>query len=433
MRNGERGQATIMMALFMGLVMMGFLGFALDVGYFFQQKRQAQVAADAAAVAAAEEYSNPSTAANAQNAANAIAALNGFDPNATTNPATVTLSLPGSGNYATTSPGAASGWVQATVTKPVPAFFLRAFNGTRTMNIMASAIAGEGETSPTCVCLEGSTGQDLNINNGSLATGSACGIVANSNSSNAVAVSGGSTLSTLSLGTVSSTWNNSTNYASNVNNGGSISSNTDVVTGLPSPACSPPMPTVPPYSSCSGDPSGSYQGGASFNVGPGSGAGTTTNGNTVCYNSMTVGSNGQTVTINPGIYVINGGQLHFESGTQLGGSGVFFYLANGASLVIDNGAHPNLSAATSGTYQNILLYQPSTDTNALNFQGGSGTNLNGGVYAPGAPVTIGNGSGSTFSMFLVASTLTITGGATLNAPSNSSLGAMDISSASLRQ
>jgi hypothetical protein len=148
---------------------------------------------------------------------------------------------------------------------------------------------------------------------------------------------------------------------------------------------------------------------------------------------MTVGSNGQTVTINPGIYVINGGQLHFESGTQLGGSGVFFYLANGASLVIDNGAHPNLSAATSGTYQNILLYQPSTDTNALNFQGGSGTNLNGGVYAPGAPVTIGNGSGSTFSMFLVASTLTITGGATLNAPSNSSLGAMDISSASLRQ
>ena len=51
----ERGQATTFMALFMGLIMLGFIAFALDVGYLFQKKRMAQAAADAAAIAAAEE------------------------------------------------------------------------------------------------------------------------------------------------------------------------------------------------------------------------------------------------------------------------------------------------------------------------------------------------------------------------------------------
>ena len=47
----ESGQATTIMALFMGLVMLGFIALALDVGYLFRAKRIAQAAADAAAVA----------------------------------------------------------------------------------------------------------------------------------------------------------------------------------------------------------------------------------------------------------------------------------------------------------------------------------------------------------------------------------------------
>ena len=42
----ERGQATTFMALFMGLIMLGFIAFALDVGYLFQKKRMAQAAAE---------------------------------------------------------------------------------------------------------------------------------------------------------------------------------------------------------------------------------------------------------------------------------------------------------------------------------------------------------------------------------------------------
>jgi len=423
MRNGERGQATIMMAIFMGLVMMGFLGFALDVGYFFQQKRQAQVAADAAAIAAAEEYS-AGNSTNAQGAANAISALNGFDPNASTNAASVVLAQPTGGNYSTSSGGSPSAWVQATVSRPVPTFFLGAFNGQRTMSVLASAIAGEGETSPTCICLEGSTGQDLNMSNNAKLNASGCGVTVNSSSSNAVGVVGSAVLNALSLGTVSSSWNNS----SNINNNGSISSSTDIVLGISS-GCNPTLPTAPTWSSCtSSDPASTYQGGASFSVGPASST------STICYSGgLTIGSNGQTVTLNPGYYVINGGTLHFESGTQLGGSGVFFYLTNGATMTVDNGANPKISAPTSGTYQNVLLYQVAADTNTLNFQGGSSTSMSGIVYAPGANVTAANGSSSSYSMSVVAQSLTLAGGATVAATSTANLGTMNISSATLRQ
>lgn len=428
MRNGERGQATIMMAIFMGLVMMGFLGFALDVGYFFQQKRQAQVAADAAAVAAAEEYS-AGDSTNVQSAANQIAALNGFDPNAAKNPATVTISQPASGNYSSSSSGTPS-WVQATVSKPVPTFFLAAFNGRSTMSVLASAVAGYGESSPTCICLEGSTGQDLNMSNNSKLSASGCGVTVNSSSNNAVGIVGSATLSAISLGTISSTWDNS----NNVNNNGKITSSTDVVLGISS-GCSPPLPTVPTYGTCSADPLSSVtNGGSTYTVGPGSSYGTTTNsGSTVCYNALTIGANGDTVTLNPGIYVISGGSLHFESGTQKGGNGVFFYLVNGASLTIDNGANPTLSAPTSGTYQNTLLYQPSSNTTTVNFQGGSTTNINGIIYAPGANVTVGNGSSSTLNLGIVAQSLTLNGGCNLTSTNAPDMGAMATSSPSLRQ
>ncbi|SEG17575.1 Putative Flp pilus-assembly TadE/G-like [Bryocella elongata] len=426
-RNGERGQATIMMAIFMGLVMMGFLGFALDVGYFFQQKRQAQVAADAAAVAAAEEYSS-NNSSNAQSAANAIAALNGFSTTATTNPATVTITQPASGDYSSASTGTPS-WVQATVSKPVPTFFLAAFNGQGTMNILASAMAGYNETSPTCICLEGGTGQDLNMSNNSKLTATGCGVTVNSSSNNAVGIVGSATLSALSLGTISTTWDNS----NNVNNNGKISSSTSVVLGISS-GCSPALPAAPTYGTCSADPLSSVQnGGSTYTVGPGSSYGTTTSGGTtVCYNALTVGANGDTVTLNPGVYVINGGSLHFESGTQKGGSGVFFYLVNGATLTIDNGANPTLSAPTSGTYQNALIYQPSSNTSTVNFQGGSTTNISGIVYAPGANVTVGNGSSSTLNLGIVAQSLTLNGGCNLTSTNAPNQGTNNSSAATLR-
>jgi Flp pilus assembly protein TadG len=438
------------MALFMGLAMLGFMAVAVDVGYLFHEKRMAQSAADAAAVAAAEEDSYAGDSGNAQAAANAAAKENGFDTTLAVNPAHVTITTPNSGIYSNS--GAAtvpSSWVQAVVSRPIPAFFLAAFrHGITTVTVSATAVAGGGQSSPTCVCLEGATGQDLNMSNNAKFTGNSCGITVDSSSSNAVGVVGSASVCAQSLGTVSSSWNNS----NNINNAGTICSATKVVQGITT-ACAPAMPAVPVDTTCSADPFTLISGGgARFTVGPSSTYGATQGGNTVCYSGLTVNGNGDTTTLNPGIYVISGGSLHFESGTNGGGNGVVFYLTNGANLVIDNGANVNLVAGgnagaggviapTTGIYNGILIYQdpggsPSSDTGdsqTVSIQGGASAYFSGAIYAPLAPLTLGNGSGSTVNADIVAQSLTMNGGGTLTSSASSNLGTLNISVAKVTQ
>jgi hypothetical protein len=434
------------MALFMGLVMLGFLAFALDVGYLFHVKRMAQGAADAAAVAAAEEAGNGSTAET--NAAGAAAQMNGFPASS------VTLTSVSGGNYSSNgSSPLPTTWVQATISQPVPTFFLAGFNrNMASLTVTASAVAGDNQSSPTCVCLEGSTGQDLNMSNNAKLTANSCGITVDSNSSNAVGVVGSASVCGLSLGTVSTTWDNS----GNINNNGSICSATKIVQGTT--ACTTAMPVVPVDTNCTATSAPSSWT-AAYSTGPNSTYGTTQGGNTVCYNGLTVNGNGMVTTLNPGIYVINGGQLHFESGTNGGGNGVMFYLTNGASLVIDNGANVNLVAGgnaedgggtapnvgTSSIYNNILIYQdPGTqaannlssdtgDTQPISIQGGSSAYLNGAIYAPLAPLTLGNGSASTVDTDVVAQSLTMNGGGTLTSTSATNMGTLNTSVAKVTQ
>lgn len=454
----ESGQSTILAALSLSLVTIGFLAFAIDVGYMFHEKRMAQAAADAAALAAAEEVTYDGTGTigtDAQNAANTAATLNGFSTSQATDPATVTLTLQNSGNYSnagsTTTP---SNWVQAQVSEPIPTFFLRGLlPGKDTLTVSATAIASGGQSSPTCVCLEGTSGQDLNMSNDAQLTARSCGVTVDSSSSNAIGIVGSGNVCASSLSAVASSWDNS----GNINNGGSICSGTKAIQGLTS-ACKPPMPAAPTYSSsqCTADPLKSYgNGGSAYTVGPGSSNGTTQGGSTICYSALTVGANGDAVTLNPGVYVINGGELHFESGTgnksNLGGQGVLFYLTNGASLVIDNGANVNLvaggnpesgggTAASTETYNGILVYEDpgnggsdAGDTQAISVQGGSSTYFNGAIYAPLAAITLGNGSGSSVNADIVAQTLTMNGGGTLNVSPSANLGTANSSVAKLSQ
>ena len=154
----------------------------------------------------------------------------------------------------------------------------------------------------------------------------------------------------------------------------------------------------------------------------------------MCYNSLTIGSNGDTVNLNPGTYVINGGEVHFLSGTQTGGNGVFFYLVNGASMVIDNGANTNLTAEGSGPYSGILVFEdPSSDSAALSIQGGSSTVFNGAIYAPAAGLTLGNGSNTTIDAAVVAKTLTMTGGTTLASSAQANMGTLNLSVAKITE
>jgi Flp pilus assembly protein TadG len=427
----EDGQTTVVMALFMATFLFGFVALGIDTESLFHAKRQAQAAADAASVAYAEEYGYG--AATQLAAAKAAAKLNGFD---TTAGATITVNSPPIyGNYSTSS---ANAYYEVLVGEPVTTFFARVVSHQSSVTVTARSVSGAGLTSPTCVCLEGTSGTDLNLSNNAKLSPSSCGTTVDSSSSTAVEIVGSAALSGLSLGTVASGWSTAQN-GTNVNNGGSISSGTKVVEGITT-SCSPPLPTVPTYtaSSCTADPLSHFgNGGSSYSIGPGSTYSTTQSGSVVCYNNLTIGSNGDAVNLNPGIYVINGGEIHFESGannaSNTGGSGVFFYLVGNASLVIDNGANVNLTAPTSGAYAGTLVYQDSADTQALSIQGGSNTSFNGAIYAPSSNVTLGNGSGTAISADLVAKTLTMNGGGTLSSTASSNFGSLNISTAKVAE
>jgi hypothetical protein len=90
------------------------------------------------------------------------------------------------------------------------------------------------------------------------------------------------------------------------------------------------------------------------------------------YSSITIGNN-STVTLNPGIYYIDGsGGVSFNGTATVQGTGVMFYFTNGATINAIGGGNQvsniQLSAPTTGSYAGILMYQDPADTNT-----GSGT------------------------------------------------------------
>src|SRR6516162_278919 len=116
----EDGQLMVFTALGM-IMLLGLVALAVDVSLLFRAKRQAQIAADAGAIAGALEleYNGASNVVtNSQNAALA---------NGMTNTNQVTVSTSGGGSHT------GSGFVQVIVNKPNPTFFMTMF-GRPTVN-----------------------------------------------------------------------------------------------------------------------------------------------------------------------------------------------------------------------------------------------------------------------------------------------------------
>jgi len=224
----------------------------------------------------------------------------------------------------------------------------------------------------------------------------------------------GSSINALSMGVVSTSWQDSgSNW---INNGGNIQHN---VTGAAS--CAPTMPTPPAYNPASCGAAGAT--GSAETFGPASAT------SVICYTNLFVGYNGVTDTLKPGIYVITG-YLTFAYGannvTNAGGNGVFFYLTSTGQLTIDNGANISLTAggnleadgkttASSTGYDGILFYQQAGNTNPVTIQGGANSFLSGALYAPSANLNISNGSSTRVTLDVVAQTMSLYGGAQLNA------------------
>jgi Putative Flp pilus-assembly TadE/G-like len=374
----ESGQALVISVLCM-TCLFGFAALATDVGLILREKRLLQIAADSAAVAGAAEINY----GNAISAAQASATQNGFTDGV--GGAAVTVHGPPGGPFNGPHAGQ-SGYVEVIVSKSQPAIFMGLF-GLSSLRPTARAVAWNGGSPSGCIYTLGTSGSDLSVTGNSNISILNCGIIDNSSSSNAMSLNGNVTLTAQSIGIVGG-------YSKT----GNVSlTPTNPVTGIVAtsdPLGFLPTPTVP--GGCSADPA--YAGNQSPTLTAG------------CYNGLS-GNGNINLTFSPGLYIING-PLNFAGNVSLTGTGVTLVLEGSTS--IPGNVSLNLTAPTSGTYNGVLIDQPSTNTNALALTGNSGSIFKGIVYAPNAAVTLTGNSGSSIYADFVVKSLALVGNASLN-------------------
>ena len=133
---------------------------------------------------------------------------------------------------------------------------------------------------------------------------------------------------------------------------------------------------------------------------------------------------GGTLTLNSGIYILNGGGLTVSSnsGAIIGSNVMFFFTGQGAEsgkqnpLVVSGGASINLTAPSSGPYMGVLFFQdPGATYNGQNtLSGGSTFTGSGTWYFPTTTLTFSGSSAANSTMAFIVKDLTISGNATVN-------------------
>lgn len=402
-RHGEHGQ-TIIVAGLMMVPLIGSVGVALDYGYGALEQRQAQAAADAAALSGTIDL--PSYPALVQGNAVTVATANGFTDGV--DGVTVTATNP-----PTTGPRTGDlKSVEVNITKVLNTRFMRVLN-VNTMTISARAVATTAGAAFPCgiYVLNPSAADALSSSgNGTAAVNGGC-IQVNSTSPSAAHVNGNAIVS--STGT-------------NVGGGCVISGGAGAAfippcaTGQPAsidPLLQVPTPSgsLPPAQpGCVGAP-------PTCTVNAGTGSVTYAPG---VYGGISLSGNSSVaLTLSPGTYIITG-PMTGTGQAGLFGTGVTLYFAcpkatspyyqpcttgqSGGSLSISGNNDFNLSGPTSGSYQGIVIYYDRNNVAPLDLAGNGGAAATGTIYAKSANVTI-TGNGSTYNSLIVSDKLTISG------------------------
>jgi Flp pilus assembly protein TadG len=410
----ESGQVIIVTALCM-VVLIGFVGLAVDVGYIQYEKRRLQSAADAAALAAALEVRVCGTTTNCsamQTAASTALSENGYS-NATVSSgctlptsSTLTLTLNNPVCLVAGDPNATKvNYVEALVTETVQGYFsqLLGFTG---FKLTARAEAAHGLGGPCIYALNPSASGALNVAVG-LGFKSNCGVVVESSSSTSVNCLIGLGVTAPEL------------RVSPTGGGASLLClGSTHVTQLPVPTPADPLAYLPApptaNDACGTSTASPYTGSATpVNLVVPLLSNIVFNPGVYCGGISITASVLSTITFNPGTYILRNGHttiLGIPGPTQSGltitigalssmtGRGVTFYNeGNGGGFSLTTPSLPlglsnfNMSAPTSGEYGGILFFQAHGVTNTGTFLATllTGSGFNGVIYEPDAMVTYG--------------------------------------------
>lgn len=380
----RRGTIAIFTALVMPIVIGGF-GLGAEASYWYFAQRKLQNAADVAAfTAAAQLRTNPDND-SLSSAALAAAVKTGYSVSL----GSMTASWPpASGAFAGNSNA-----VEIALQEDHPRFFTAIFASDK-VALRGRAVALLRQGFPTCILsLDQSSSGAVTFTGSSDATLEGCNVHANSGAEDAVLVTGSGKVDTPCVSAV-----------------GEVSA----TSGLTMSECAVPVE----YAEAIDDPFGDVPAPSTTGVcasqtvfdGPPS-ASYTLSADRYC-GGLTIK---RTATLNPGVYVIDGGSLELTSTSVVEGSEVTFYLTNGATVSVNGTADVTLSAPESGDYKGLLIFVDRDEPNATHIlNGSSSSSLNGAIYAASGHVefagTSTTGGGCTQ---IVANTVEITGDAGL--------------------
>jgi hypothetical protein len=389
-RKGEAGQSLAFVALGL-VVLMGFAGIAIDMGLLRYDKRLQQTAADAAALAGANDLQQGTAAAYA--GGHAASAQNGFTDNggyevsdcgSSASVGTVCVEIdipPVDGPHA-----GKGGYVEALVAAVQPTYFMRIFQvnqETVTARAVATDLSGATAGNNGCMftlALPSKKGiEGINVSGHATLNATGCGIMDNGNyDPNDPSI----TVNNCNFAVVGG---DTGNPNSNVMCNGSVYNPTYSVPAGPNPLANLPTACSLGYSCTGGNDVKITD---TETLSPGT------------YDSISVQGNGN-VTFSPGVYVIDGSGGFSCNGTPtITGTGVTFYFTGSATYNCTGNDTVNLTAPSStncpscpSQYDGILMYQDPNDTQGPSIGGNVGSTFGGALYFPASEVTFfGNSS-----------------------------------------
>ena len=373
------GNVAVMFGITLPIIV-GVCGLGADVGYWYYQQRNLQSAADAAAYDGTVALKGGGSSTKITAAATTGATANGWS---VANGTITVNSPPTSGNYQNNYS------VQVVLTQNLPRFFSGIYSAS-TVPSSATAVATYSGSVGCILALDATANQAITVSGSASLAAPHCDVVSDSSSSDSIDVSGGASVSADCLVAVGTSKTNSNVTLA------ACGTPTNNASSVADPYASVPQPTTGTgaCTTVTGGQTDFYQGnycsGLSVSWGP--------------------------VTFHPGTYVVTGGGLNFNAGTNATGTNVTFFVGTGQTAAVSGSAVVNLSAPTSGTYSGILFFGSRSSTNGNNnFSGSSSSTLSGAIYFPTEEVTFSGGSANnTVCTQIVADTVTISGTSNFN-------------------
>lgn len=120
-------------------------------------------------------------------------------------------------------------------------------------------------------------------------------------------------------------------------------------------------------------------------------------------------------TFAPGLYIVDGGEFRINSNANVSGTGVTFFLTNGARLRFNGNATVQFSAPETGHFAGMLIFSDRDDVGVEHrVNGSAASQMSGAIYTPTSDIRYsGNFSGPNGCTQMVSRRITFTGNSSI--------------------